>query len=82
MAIVSTYIACSYVFQVLTEVLQALAKKVQAEEILAKLEKDEISRQLEMDKEDITEDEKYMLRKVGLKMKPFLLMGKCSDIES
>lgn len=55
---------------------EALAKKVEAENILAKLENDEISRQLDMDKEDITEDEKYMLRKIGLKMKPFLLMGR------
>lgn len=55
---------------------EALAKKIQAEDILADLGKEEISQQLDMDKEGITEDEKYMLRKVGLKMRPFLLMGR------
>lgn len=31
--------------------------------------------QPEIDKEGITEEERYMLRKIGLRMDPFLLMG-------
>ncbi|CAK9162841.1 unnamed protein product [Ilex paraguariensis] len=54
----------------------ALAKKARAEELLADLEKEEISRQPEIDKEGITEEERYMLRKVGLRMNPFLLLGR------
>jgi hypothetical protein len=52
-----------------------LEKKANAEKLLAELEKEEIPQELEIDKEGITEEERYMLRKVGLRMKPFLLMG-------
>ncbi|XP_010550103.1 PREDICTED: CRM-domain containing factor CFM2, chloroplastic [Tarenaya hassleriana] len=53
----------------------ALEKKAKAEKVLAELESKEIP-QHSVDKEGITEDEKYMLRKVGLRMKPFLLLGR------
>lgn len=39
------------------------------------LENRESPQQSDIDKEGITDDEKYMLRKIGLKMKPFLLLG-------
>lgn len=54
--------------------LQALEKKDEAEKLLAELE-EETPEQYEVDKEGITEEERYMLRKVGLRMKAFLLMG-------
>ncbi|KAF8092333.1 hypothetical protein N665_0417s0030 [Sinapis alba] len=54
----------------------ALEKKANAERILAELESRESPQQSDIDKEGITEDEKYMLRKIGLKMKPFLLLGR------
>ncbi|KAI3665924.1 hypothetical protein L6452_44559 [Arctium lappa] len=55
---------------------QALESKERAEKLLEELEKEEIKQQLEVDKEGITEEERYMLRKVGLKMRPFLLLGR------
>ncbi|TXG58982.1 hypothetical protein EZV62_016811 [Acer yangbiense] len=54
----------------------ALEKKDKAEKLLAELEKANIPQQPELDKEGITEEERYMLRKVGLRMKAFLLMGR------
>ncbi|ESQ49948.1 hypothetical protein EUTSA_v10019986mg [Eutrema salsugineum] len=54
----------------------ALEKKANAEKILAELENRESPQQSDIDKEGITDDEKYMLRKIGLKMKPFLLLGR------
>ncbi|KAL9424720.1 hypothetical protein AB3S75_031775 [Citrus x aurantiifolia] len=54
---------------------RALEKKAEAEKILAELE-EETPEQYEVDKEGITEEERYMLRKVGLRMKAFLLMGR------
>ncbi|KAK4393036.1 CRM-domain containing factor CFM2, chloroplastic [Sesamum angolense] len=54
----------------------ALAKKARAEKLLAELEKEEMPQPPEIDKEGITEEERYMLRKVGLRMKPFLLLGR------
>ncbi|KAL4568413.1 hypothetical protein LXL04_024025 [Taraxacum kok-saghyz] len=55
---------------------QALESKEKAEKLLEELEKGETKQQLEVDKEGITEEERFMLRKVGLKMKPFLLLGR------
>lgn len=55
--------------------LQVLEKKAKAEKLLAELEEKETPEQFEVDKEGITEEERYMLRKVGLRMKAFLLMG-------
>lgn len=60
--------------------LQALEKKDKAEKLLAELEKEEIPKQPEADIEGITEEERYMLRKVGLRMKPFLLLGESCHI--
>ncbi|KAH7847885.1 hypothetical protein Vadar_031279 [Vaccinium darrowii] len=54
----------------------ALEKKARAEKLLAEMEKEEIPQEPEIDKEGITEEERYMLRKVGLRMKPFLLLGR------
>ncbi|KAK9064772.1 hypothetical protein SSX86_016154 [Deinandra increscens subsp. villosa] len=55
---------------------QALASKERAEKLLEELEKEETKQPLEADKEGITEEERYMLRKVGMKMRPFLLLGR------
>ena len=52
-----------------------MEKKARAEKLLAELEKEETLQEAEIDKEGITEEERYMLRKVGLRMKPFLLLG-------
>lgn len=57
---------------------QALEKKARAEKLLVELEKGEIPQEPERDKEGITEEERFMLRKVGLRMKPFLLLGEFS----
>ncbi|KAM1075970.1 hypothetical protein ACFX19_023952 [Malus domestica] len=54
----------------------ALEKRVKAEKLLADLENAATPQQPEIDKEGITKEERYMLRKVGLRMKPFLLMGR------
>ncbi|GMH04525.1 hypothetical protein Nepgr_006365 [Nepenthes gracilis] len=54
----------------------AIEKKKRAEKLLAELEQTEIPHQMEVDREGITEEERYMLRKVGLRMKPFLLLGR------
>ncbi|KAL0450626.1 UNVERIFIED_CONTAM: CRM-domain containing factor CFM2, chloroplastic [Sesamum latifolium] len=59
-----------------TKLSMALAKKARAEKLLAELEKEEMPQPPEIDKEGITEEERYMLRKVGLRMKPFLLLGR------
>ena len=58
---------CSYI--------QALDRKAKAEKLLAELENAGYPQEQEIDKEGITEEERYMLRKIGLKMKPFLLLG-------
>ncbi|KAK6928239.1 RNA-binding, CRM domain, partial [Dillenia turbinata] len=55
---------------------KALEKKEKAERVLAQLDLSEIPQEPEVDKEGITEEERYMLRKVGLRMKPFLLLGR------
>ncbi|XP_062106773.1 CRM-domain containing factor CFM2, chloroplastic [Humulus lupulus] len=54
----------------------ALEKKAKAEQLLAELEKAEMRQAPETDKEGITEEERYMLRKIGLRMNAFLLMGR------
>ncbi|KAI4351508.1 hypothetical protein L6164_005874 [Bauhinia variegata] len=54
----------------------ALGKKAKAEKLLAELEKPEEHQEPEVDEEGITKEERYMLRKIGLKMKPFLLLGR------
>lgn len=54
----------------------ALEKKAKAEKLLLDLEEDEVPQQSDMDKEGITVEERFMLRKIGLRMKPFLLLGR------
>lgn len=58
------------------KISKALVKKDMAEKLLVELEKEETTQVPEVDKEGITEEEQYMLRKVGLRMKPFLLLGR------
>ncbi|KAK7381359.1 hypothetical protein VNO78_33995 [Psophocarpus tetragonolobus] len=54
----------------------ALEKKSKAEKRLEVLLNAESPQEQEMDKEGITKEEKYMLRRIGLTMKPFLLLGR------
>ncbi|TKY50364.1 Chloroplastic group IIA intron splicing facilitator CRS1 [Spatholobus suberectus] len=54
----------------------ALEKKAKAEKLLAELVNAESPQEQEIDKEGITKEEKYMLRRIGLMMKPFLLLGR------
>uniref|UniRef100_A0A0A9DF80 Uncharacterized protein n=1 Tax=Arundo donax TaxID=35708 RepID=A0A0A9DF80_ARUDO len=53
---------------------QATAEKEKAEKLLEELEKSSQSSKVET-REAISEKERYMLRKIGLKMKQFLLLG-------
>ncbi|CAL5185784.1 unnamed protein product [Lathyrus oleraceus] len=55
---------------------QALEKKEKAEKLLGNLERAERPQGQEIDKEGITQEERYMLRRIGLKMDPFLLLGR------
>ncbi|KAI3954068.1 hypothetical protein MKW98_017892 [Papaver atlanticum] len=59
-----------------SKLFMVLAKKEKAEKLLAKLEREAEAREPEVDREGITEEERYMLKKVGLRMKPFLLLGR------
>ncbi|KAL2950856.1 hypothetical protein AAZX31_19G013000 [Glycine max] len=54
----------------------ALEKKAKAEKLLEKLINAESPQEQEIDKEGISKEEKYMLRRIGLMMKPFLLLGR------
>ncbi|KAF6159850.1 hypothetical protein GIB67_032934 [Kingdonia uniflora] len=53
----------------------ALEKKANAEKLLEELEKAADPGKPELDKEGITEEERYMLKKVGLRMKPYVPMA-------
>lgn len=54
-----------------------MTRKERAEKLLEELENSAETQREEHDyKETISEEERFMLRKVGLKMKTFLLMGK------
>lgn len=55
---------------------KAYEKKMKAESLLEELEKSVETLKQEPDREAISEEERYMLRKVGLRMKPFLLLGR------
>ncbi|XP_026381759.1 CRM-domain containing factor CFM2, chloroplastic-like isoform X2 [Papaver somniferum] len=59
-----------------SKLFTVLAKKEKAEKLLAKLESEAEAREPEVDREGVTEEERYMLKKVGLRMKPFLLLGR------
>ncbi|GAB2232545.1 hypothetical protein Droror1_Dr00011584 [Drosera rotundifolia] len=54
----------------------ASLEKVKAAEVLEESERAKVRQETETDEKGITEEERYMLKKVGLKMKPFLLLGK------
>lgn len=54
---------------------QALEKKARAEKVLEELNNACDPEPSDVDKEGITQEERYMLRKIGLRMKPFLLLG-------
>ncbi|KAK9090516.1 hypothetical protein Sjap_023693 [Stephania japonica] len=54
----------------------ALEKKVEAEKLLAELEETVQAQKPEVDREGITKEERYMLKRVGLRMKPYLPMGR------
>ncbi|KAF7009546.1 hypothetical protein CFC21_024068 [Triticum aestivum] len=58
-----------------TRLSQAIAEKKKAEKLLEELEKASRPSKAET-RETISEEERYMLRKVGLQMKPFLLLGR------
>ncbi|RLM64568.1 chloroplastic group IIA intron splicing facilitator CRS1, chloroplastic [Panicum miliaceum] len=58
-----------------TRLSQAIAEKERAERLLEELENASQPSKAET-REDISEEERYMLRKVGLKMKQFLLLGR------
>ncbi|XP_010255197.1 PREDICTED: CRM-domain containing factor CFM2, chloroplastic [Nelumbo nucifera] len=66
----------SAIYRITTKLSLALEKKTKAEKLLADLEKAVEPQKQESDREGITEEERYMLRKVGLRMKPFLLLGR------
>ncbi|ESW23129.1 hypothetical protein PHAVU_004G020800 [Phaseolus vulgaris] len=54
----------------------ALEERTKAEKLLAEMENAEKPQEEEINREGITEEEKYMLRRIGLKMGPFLLLGR------
>ncbi|WVZ85995.1 hypothetical protein U9M48_032846 [Paspalum notatum var. saurae] len=60
-----------------TRLSQAIAEKEKAEKLLEELENASQPSKAEA-REAISEEERYMLRKVGLKMKQFLLLGRYS----
>lgn len=66
-----------FIFECFIFSCQAIEKKAKAEKLLVELEEDEMPQQPDLDKEGITEEERFMLRKIGLRMKPFLLLGEC-----
>ncbi|KAK6776014.1 hypothetical protein RDI58_027015 [Solanum bulbocastanum] len=54
----------------------ALENNAEAGKLLMERKEDEVPQQFDLDKEGITEEERFMLRKIGLRMKPFLLLGR------
>lgn len=60
--------------------LQTIVKMEMSRKRLAELETSVKPKETELDKEAISEEERYMLRKVGLRMKAFLLLGQLSMI--
>ncbi|KAI4347186.1 hypothetical protein L6164_008021 [Bauhinia variegata] len=53
----------------------AQAKKLRAEKLLAKIEASMVPAGPDYDQETITDEERVMFRKVGLRMKPYLTLG-------
>lgn len=54
---------------------QAQTKKHRAEKLLAKIESSMVPAGPDYDQETITDEERVMFRKVGLRMKPYLPLG-------
>lgn len=57
---------------------QAQAKKLKAEQLLSKIEASMIPSGPDYDQELISEEERVMLRRVGLRMKAYLPLGEYS----
>ncbi|CAN1159184.1 CRM-domain containing factor CFM3, chloroplastic/mitochondrial [Linum perenne] len=53
----------------------AQAKKLRAEKLLSKIEASMVPADPDYDKETITDEERIMFRKIGLRMKPYLPIG-------
>lgn len=56
--------------------LQAKGKVKNTEKIIAKLQEKKEPSDLPTDLETITDEERLLFRKIGLSMKPYLLLGK------
>lgn len=59
-----------------SKLTNALSKKSKVENELGDIEKAWEPAEMPADRETITEEERFMLRKLGLRMKPFLLLGR------
>lgn len=59
---------------------QAQAKKLRAERLLSKVEASMVPASPDDDQETITEEERTMFRKVGLRMKQYLPLGIFSSL--
>lgn len=55
--------------------IQAQAKKLKAERLLAKIERSMVPAGPDYDQETITDEERVMFRRVGLRMKAYLPLG-------
>lgn len=62
--------------------LQAQAKKLKAEKLLSKIVESWVPVDPSDDQETITDEERVMFRKVGLRMKPYLPLGGFSSSSS
>lgn len=62
--------------------LQAQAKKLKAEKLLSKIVDSWLPIDPSDDQETITDEERVMFRKVGLRMKPYLPLGELSFSQS
>lgn len=55
---------------------QAQAKKLKAEKLLAKIEASMVPSGPDYDQETITEEERILFRRIGLRMKAYLPLGR------
>ncbi|CAA7409740.1 unnamed protein product [Spirodela intermedia] len=62
--------------EIAVEKIEVLKKKEKAKKVLQEFEESIGPSKAELDKEGISEEERFMLRKVGLRMKAFLLLGR------
>lgn len=65
----------AYYFHGLMLLGQAQAKKLRAERLLAKIEASMVPSGPDYDQETITDEERAMFRRVGLRMKAYLPLG-------